>query len=217
MLRLGERSYFTGAPHLGQSKVWCIVTKLHSRIITADSVVRRQARILSSCAARESKTNMLSPSSTSFEKALGFVKKEGIVLESAHGRVQTFADFVAGERVTRWWSHPKGRLIFALTRAIRDSPDVLTCRLIDGKVTYIHRRLWPALVKLSGELDTSGLGAIREEPSPDGKHKTVVTEFPKWVPAEVLPESKQLTQREARSLLAPALPESPQKGTEGTK
>ena len=139
---------------------------------------------------------------TSLEEALSFVETNGIVLESAHGRVPTFADFVAGERVTRWWGHPKGRLIFALTRALRDSPDVLTCRFIDNKITYIHRRLWSALVKLSDELDTSGLGAIREEHLPGGKHEVRVTEFPHWVPAEVLAESKLLTRHEARSLLA---------------
>jgi len=141
--------------------------------------------------------------SISLEEALSFVETNGIVLESAHGGVPTFADFVAGERVTRWWSHPKGRLIFTLTRAMRDSPDVLTCRLIDGKVTYVHRRLWPALVKLSGELDTRNLGAIREEHLPDGKHELRVTDFPQWVPAEVVAKSKQLTQREAKSMLAP--------------
>ena len=140
--------------------------------------------------------------SPSFEEALSFVEREGVVLESAHGRVATFADFVAGERVTRWWSHPKGRVIFALTRAMRDSPDVLTCRLIDQKVTYVHRRLWPALVKLSEEFDKSGLGAIREEHLPGGKHRVVVTEFPEWVPADVLAISKRLTHDQARSLLA---------------
>jgi len=144
---------------------------------------------------------------TSLDDALSFVETEGIVLESAHGKVPTFADFVAGERVTRWWSHPKGRLIFALTRALRDSPDVLTCRLIDGKVTYVHRRLWPALVKLSGEFDKSGLGAIREEHSRSGKHVMRVTEFPEWVPADVLTKSKQLTKNEARSMLATVLAE----------
>jgi len=138
---------------------------------------------------------------TSFEEALSFVERNGIVLESAHGRVPTFADFVAGERVTRWWSHPKSKLIFALTRAIRDSTDVLTCRFIDGKITYIHRRLWPALVKLSGELDTQDLGAIREEHLPGCKHELRVTEFPHWVPAEVLEESKRLTKRQAKSIL----------------
>ena len=148
---------------------------------------------------------MPSRNSTSLEEALNFVETNGIVLESAHGRVPSFADFVAGERVSRWWGHPKGRLIFALTRAIRDSPDVLTCRLIDGKITYVHRRLWPAVVKLSSELDTSGLGAIREEHLPGGKHQIRVTEFPHWVPAEVLAEGKKLSDREARSLLKQAL------------
>ncbi|HSE17219.1 MAG TPA: hypothetical protein VLB46_09195 [Pyrinomonadaceae bacterium] len=148
---------------------------------------------------------MPSRRSPSLEEALNFVETEGVVLESAHGRVPAFADFVAGERVTRWWSHPKGRLIFALTRAMRDSPDVLTCRLIDQKVTYVHRRLWPALVKLSEEFDKSGLGAIREEHLPSGKHRVVEIEFPEWVPAEVLAMSKHLTHDQARSLLATVL------------
>ena len=138
---------------------------------------------------------------TSLEEALSFVETNGIVLESAHGRVPTFADFVARERVTRWWGHPKGQLIFTLTRAMRDSPDVLTCRFIDNKITYIHRRLWPVLVKLSSELDTARLGAIREEHLPGGKHELRVTEFPQWVPAEVLAESKRLTRSEAQSML----------------
>ena len=131
-----------------------------------------------------------------------FVEAEGIVLESSVGRVPTFTDFVVGERVTQWWGHPEGRLIFALTRAIRDSTDVLTCRLIDGKVTYVHRRLWPALVKLSDELNEKNLGAIREVHLPGGKHQIVTTEFPQWVPADVLAKSERLTEREAQSLLA---------------
>ena len=126
-------------------------------------------------------------------------------MESAHGRVPTFVDFVAGERVTRWWNHPKGREIFRLTRFIRDSPDILTCRLIDQKVTYVHRRLWPALVKLSADFDERDLAAIHEEHLPSGKHRVVVTEFPEWVPNEIVAESKRLTLRAARSLLKRAL------------
>ena len=140
------------------------------------------------------------------EAALSFVKENGVVLESAHGRVPTFADFVAGERVARWWSHPKSRTIFALTRALRDSPDVLTCRLIDHKVTYVHRRLWPALVKLAGEFDEGDLAAIREEHSASGKHQMVVTRFPEWVPAEVFAQAKRLTAAKARNSLADFLP-----------
>lgn len=148
----------------------------------------------------------MSPRRTpSLAQALSFVETHGVVLESAHGRVPTFADFVAGERVTAWWGHAEGRAIFALTRAIRESPDVLTCRLIDGKVTYIHRRLWPALLRLSGELDQAGLAAIREEHLPGGKHRTAVTPFPEWAPANVVAASKRLTLREARTLLQPII------------
>ena len=134
------------------------------------------------------------------EEALSFVKENGVVLESARGRVPTFVDFVAGERVARWWSHPKGPSIFALTRALRDSPDILTCRLIDHKVTFVHRRLWPALVKLADEFDEADLAAIREEHLPNGKHRIVVTEFPEWVPAEVLAKAKRLTAAKAKSM-----------------
>ena len=129
------------------------------------------------------------------------MKENGVVLESAHGRVPTFVDFVAGERVTRWWSHPKGRAMFALTREVRDSPDILTCRLINHKVTFVHRNVWSALVKLADEFDEDDLAAIREEHLPDGKHRIVVTRFPDWVPAEVVAKAKQLSAAKAKSML----------------
>ena len=55
-------------------------------------------------------------------------------------------------------------------------------------------------MKIAGDFDAEALGAIREEHTAGGKHQLVVTEFPKWVPAEVVGESKKLSEREARSL-----------------
>src|SRR6266851_9298228 len=84
------------------------------------------------------------------QQALAFVEKHGVVLQAARGPVPSFAEFVAGERIRgSWWGHPKGHEIFRLTEAVIDSGQVLVCKLIDGKVTYVHRRLWPALVRLS--------------------------------------------------------------------
>ena len=58
--------------------------------------------------------------------AIAFVKLHGIVLESARGPVPNLAETVAGERIRGgWWRHAQGRKIFAVTRAIRNSPDVL--------------------------------------------------------------------------------------------
>ncbi len=141
------------------------------------------------------------------KEALRFIKVNGVVLESAHGRVPTFVDFVAGERVTGWWNHPLGRSIFPLTRLIRDSPDVLICRAIDHRVTYVHRRVWPALVKLSDRFSKPDLAWIQEKHLPNGKHKVIKVAFPKWVPAEIITKSKQIGEEDAEALLGPALPD----------
>jgi hypothetical protein len=131
--------------------------------------------------------------------ALQFVERHGIVLESAHGPVVTFADAAAGERIRgNWWSHPKSHRIFALTRLVRNSPDVLVCRLVEGKITYAHRRLWPALVRLAGELRHDRLAEIREVHTPLGKHVVKVRSFPDCVPAPVQRAAARLTDVEAR-------------------
>jgi hypothetical protein len=134
--------------------------------------------------------------------ALTFVERHGIVLESAHGPVATFADAVAGERVRgNWWSHPMSHQIFALTRLLRNSPDVLVCRLVDGKITYVHRRLWPALVRLAGELKQDRLAEIRELHTSLGTHQVHLRAFPEWVPAPVHRAAARLTVAEARIAL----------------
>ena len=106
----------------------------------------------------------------------------------------------------------KADTIFRCSRAIRESADVLVCRLVAGKVTYIHRRLWPALVRLAGRFDADQLAVIEEVHTPSGGHKVKVTAFQEWVPEEVAQAAARLTDEEASSLL-PVLPTSRQKGS----
>ena len=106
-----------------------------------------------------------------------------------------------------WWAHPKGNEIFLLSRAIRESPEVLVCRIAGGKVTYVHRNLWPALVLLAGRFSKKNLAAIKEIHTPAGKHKVVMTPFPDWVPKEVLRAARGLQEQEATSQLAAILDE----------
>lgn len=47
-----------------------------------------------------------------------------------------------GEVKGSWWAHKKGRTIFRALSLLEGHPDVLVTRLVSGKVTYIHRRLW---------------------------------------------------------------------------
>jgi hypothetical protein len=93
-----------------------------------------------------------------------------------------------------------------LSRSIRGSPDILVCRLVDGKITYVHRRLWPAVVRLAGRFSKQRLAAVKEVHTPTGKHKLLITPFPKWVPQEILRVAQKLTEKEAASQLAFLLP-----------
>ncbi len=133
---------------------------------------------------------------------LRFVAEHGVVLASARGPVPSVAEAVAGEPIKgSWWSHPRGHEIFAALEAIDDSPDVKCFKLVGGKVTLVHRRLWPALVRLARELGADRLAEIRQEHTPSGAHRNVVTPYPRWVPADVKAAAKRLDDDAARAAL----------------
>jgi hypothetical protein len=134
------------------------------------------------------------------QQALAFIESHGIVCEAARrDGIPSLVDAIAGEAVHgNWWSHPKARVIFALTRAVRDAPAVLVCRLVDGKLTFIHERLWPALVRVADEFPTRRLSRTREVHTATGKHMVEETPFPAWVPARVLAQAKRLSESDAR-------------------
>ena len=131
-------------------------------------------------------------------QALAFIRKHGVVLEAAQGPVPSLAEVIAGEPVRgSWWSHPKGREIFAVTRAIRDSGEVLVCRLIKGKVTLVHRRLWPALVRAASRLPLERLSQVRDTHTSSGRHVTEEVPFPDWVPSDVRAAARGLSEEAA--------------------
>jgi hypothetical protein len=131
-------------------------------------------------------------------QALAFIRQHGVVLEAAVGPVPSLAEAIAGTPVRgNWWSHPKSREIFAVTRAIRDSDQVLVCRLIKGKVTLVHRRLWPALVRAAGRLPAERLTQVRELHTKSGRHVTQEVPFPDWVPSSVRAAARRLSEEAA--------------------
>jgi hypothetical protein len=146
------------------------------------------------------------------KQAIVFVKANGVVLESGRGAVPTLAEAIAGAPIRgSWWAHSKANTIFLCSRAIRESADVLVCRLAGGKVTYVHRRLWPALVRLAGRFDADRLAAIQEVHTPSGKHEVHTTAYPDWVPEDVRRAAEELTETEATALLPAVSGRSPPK------
>jgi hypothetical protein len=135
---------------------------------------------------------------TSAGQALAFVRKHGVVLASARGNAPRLTEAIAGEPIQgSWWAHPQGRRIFAVLAAVTESKDVLVCRLIDGKITLVHRRLWPALVRLSKRFAPEQLAQVREEHTPSGRHISRAIAFPRWVPDEVTSQAKAVDEQQA--------------------
>src|ERR1044072_7462447 len=65
-------------------------------------------------------------------------------------RVTNVVTLLTGEAISRsLWSHPKGRLIFAVMSDLSEHPDLLFTKLLNGKVTLTHRKLWPAFLSVA--------------------------------------------------------------------
>jgi len=140
------------------------------------------------------------------KEGLAFVERHGIVLQAARGPVPSLAEAIAGGRIRgSWWGHPKGHEIFRIAEAICESPDVLVCKLVEGKITYIHRRLWPALIKLASHFRQEQLAKVWNEHTRTGAHRSRRMAFPTWVPNEVMKQAEQLTLAEAEEILSPWL------------
>ena len=122
------------------------------------------------------------------------LREHGMLLESARGPIANVAELIAGERIRgSWCSHPASHAIFAAINCLADSPDVVRTRLVNGKVTLIHRRLWPALVRVADRLPTAPLAAIHEEHGATGAHRVHERPFPSWVPNDVVQAAKDLS------------------------
>jgi hypothetical protein len=84
-----------------------------------------------------------------------------------------------------------------VTQAIRDSDDVLVCRLINGKITLVHRRLWPALVRVASRLPADHLSQVREVHTSSGRHEIKEVPFPDWVSSSVHAAARRLSEEAA--------------------
>jgi hypothetical protein len=141
--------------------------------------------------------------------ALAFVAEHGVVMVAAKGPAPRLIEAIAGGPIAgNWWSHPRSREIYSVLVDVTASDQVLVCRLIDGKITLVHRKLWPALVRLAEKFAPERIAQVREEHTSSGHHVTREMPFPAWVPAAVLRESRAMSVRKATALFGRWLPDS---------
>lgn len=77
------------------------------------------------------------------------LKKWGLLLES-DPKLPSVCRIITGEPMKgSWWSHPMAQTIFQVNERLDDHPDVLIAKLLAGKVTFVHRQFWPALLAVA--------------------------------------------------------------------
>lgn len=83
---------------------------------------------------------------------LALVEKEfsriGLLLLHDRG-LPSFTALVAGSPIQgSWWGHPAGDEIYGLLGEFERRSGSLSAKLVEGKVTYVHPRLWQAFLTL---------------------------------------------------------------------
>ena len=77
------------------------------------------------------------------------LQSRGLLLVS-DSHLPSLASMIAGGPVHgSWWAHPASKEIFRVLTELSGHPDVLVVKLIGGKNTLVHRRVWPELVAIA--------------------------------------------------------------------
>jgi hypothetical protein len=80
-------------------------------------------------------------------------------------------------------------------------PVTVATRLVEGRITLIHRRVWPALVRVADRFPAERLAAVDEVHTISGAHRTSEVPFPSWVPAKERASAALLSVGEALAQL----------------
>ena len=87
----------------------------------------------------------------------------GILLES-DAKLPSVAGLVAGGPVKgSWWGHARSHAIWRVLTDLSDRQDVLVTKLVSGKVSFVDRKLWPAVFTVGRARDTWQLADLSRE------------------------------------------------------
>ena len=97
-----------------------------------------------------------------FKSVMAQLKRDGFLLES-DPQLPSVCTLITGEPLKgSWWSHPMAQVIFAVNELLEDHADVLITKLVSGKVTFVHRRLWPEILAIGSARDPWQLRKLSE-------------------------------------------------------
>ena len=82
------------------------------------------------------------------------------ILLGSDPSLPSVASVIVGEPVGRVWGHPQGEAIWRASEELAHHPKVLVTKLVSGKVTYVHQRLWPAVLAVARASEPWQVGSL---------------------------------------------------------
>jgi hypothetical protein len=99
------------------------------------------------------------------ERVLASLTEHGLLLQT-DANLPSVCALVTGAPVRgSWWAHPRSHDIFRANCDLAEHPDVLVIKLISGKVTYLHRPLWPAVIAVGRKREPWQTDSLSSEAS----------------------------------------------------
>ncbi len=122
-----------------------------------------------------------SPEAT-LRDALSKLRRYGILLES-DSKLPSVTTIVAGQSISgSWWGHASGHEIHLISRQMASHPDVLVTKLVSEKITYVHRKLWPAIVAVGSARQNWQLIGL----SPAARELLALVDKAGWIRADII-------------------------------
>jgi hypothetical protein len=83
-----------------------------------------------------------------FNEALDELNRRGLLL--VHDKTFPSLTGLAIDGPIRgsWWAHPLSNDVYMISQQLQHCGDVALTKLVSGKETYLHRRLWPHLIAI---------------------------------------------------------------------
>jgi hypothetical protein len=91
---------------------------------------------------------MTASSAIGVEDVLDYIGRLGMLLETDRLFPSLTGIMVREPIKGSWWSHPMANEIYLLSRRLSDHSDLIFLKLLSGKTTFVHRRLWPELIAI---------------------------------------------------------------------
>jgi len=100
-------------------------------------------------------------SDVTFTEIFAELKNTGILMVTDK-LLPSVVAMIVGEPIRgSWWGHPKSHDIFNINVRLAEHPDVIAIKLVSGKNTFVHRKLWSAVIAIGNSNEDWQLNKLK--------------------------------------------------------